>query len=266
MTGGNLADEIRKRNLTKSYFTETELVKHFYALVSAVDYLHGKRIFHGDIKMNNILMDEKGNMKLSDIGSAKYVPDEDLYNTMTAANGAINYKAPEIIQHERIVRQYNLKGEEEKKEFPMEHILTKESSYLADSWSLGLTMLEICILGSRLINPYESVQLIEENLQKIRKETSKRYQETLLDIVFDLLKTDPTQRLKVFAVKTKLEESFKQILVSWLEEDDDDLIIVIDRGLQGKLWAWKTKQTGCSRYFKVYQGTFKGDERLNMNT
>jgi len=96
----------------------------------------------------------------------------------------------------------------------MEHILTKESSYLADSWSLGLTMLEICMLGSRIISPYDSVQLIEENLQKIKKEASKRYQEILLEIIFGLLKTDPAQRLKASAVKTKLEESFKEILVS----------------------------------------------------
>jgi len=228
MSGGNLADELKRRNKKDEYYNENELVKHFYGLISAVDYLHSKKTSHGDIKTNNILLDDKGNLKLCDIGSAKYVPDEDLSNTMSAVNGAVNYKAPEIIQHERIVREYNLKSEEEKKKFPMENILTKESSYLADSWSLGLTMLEICILRSRLISPYDSVQLIEENLQKIRKDAGERYQETFLDIVFDLLKTNPTKRLRVSAIKTKLEDNFKQILVKF-SSVVNLLIIIIDR-------------------------------------
>jgi len=213
MAGGNLADELRRRNKKEEYFSESELLKHFYALISAVDYLHSKRISHGDIKINNILLDEKGNLKLCDIGSGKFVADEDHYNTMTSANGAINYKAPEIIQHERALKDYNLKSKNAKKDQPMLNILTKEHMYLADSWSLGLTMLEICMLESKLINPHDPINLIEERFENIRKEASTRYKDVLLEIIFGLLRTDPTQRLKVAAAKIKLEENFKQILV-----------------------------------------------------
>jgi len=212
MTGGNLAEELRRRKMKNAYYTESELVKHFYSLVSAVDYLHNKKIFHGDIKINNVLLDGKGNAKLSDIGSAKYVPDEDLYNSLTGAVGAENYKAPEIIHHEKVFREYNLKDDEEKKAYPMENILKKDKLFLADSWSLGLTILEICMLQSRFINPRDPVPAIEETLQKIRGEARKRYQDSLLEIVFGLLKTDPTKRLQVSVVKAKLEENFQHIL------------------------------------------------------
>ena len=213
MSGGTLADELRKRKLKNSYYTDDEIVKNFYALVSGVDYLHNRKIFHGDIKINNILLDEKGNIKLSDIGSAKFVPDEDFYHPMSKTAGAQNYKAPEIIKYERDLQEYNLFHKDDNNNLPMANTLTKEHHYLADSWSLGLTMLEMCMLVPRLINPYDSVQLIEERLQKLRKEAEKRYQGVILEIIFGLLQTDPAQRLKVSAIKAKLEESFKQILV-----------------------------------------------------
>ena len=211
MSGGTLADELRKRKLKNSYYTENEIVKSFYALVSGVDYLHNRKIFHGNIKINNILLDDKGNIKLSDIGSAKCVPDEGLYHPMSKTAGAQNSKAPEIIKYERDLQEYNLFNNNNN--LPIENTLTKEHHYLADSWSLGLTMLEMCMLESKLINPDDSINLIEERFENIRKEASTRYHDALLEIVFDLLKTDPAQRLKVSGVKTKLEENFQHILV-----------------------------------------------------
>jgi len=180
--------------------------------LNAVDYLHNKKIFHGDIKINNVLLDEKGNVKLSDIGSAKYVPDEDLYNSLTGAHGAENYKAPEIIEYQRALEKYNLKSEEEKKKNPLEIVLKKDKLFLADSWSLGLTMLEIILLQSRLVNPRDPIPTIEEALQTVREEANKRYSDSLLEIAFSLAQTDPTKRVQVSAAKTKLEEKFPHIL------------------------------------------------------
>ena len=69
MSGGTLADELRRRKLKTLYYSEDEIVKNFYALLCAVDYLHNRKIFHGDIKINNILLDEKGNLNLLQIES-----------------------------------------------------------------------------------------------------------------------------------------------------------------------------------------------------
>jgi len=192
MIGGNLTEELRIRKAKNLYYSESELVKHFYSLTRAVDYLHNKKIFHGNIKISHILLDGKGNMKLSGIGSAKYVPEEDLCNSLAEAE---NNKAPEIIQ-------------QEKKADPIK----KDEVFLADSWGLGLIMLEICMLQSKLINTSDPAPTIEENLQKIYGEARKRYQDSLLQIVFGLLKTDPIRRLQVSVAKVKLEETFQHIL------------------------------------------------------
>jgi len=237
MMGGNLAEELRRRKAGNAYYTESELIRHFYALASAVDYLHNKKIFHGDIKINNVLLDEKGNVKLSDIGSAKYVPDEDLYNPMTGAQGAENYKAPEIVEYQRLLANYNLKTEEEKKANPMENTLKKDSLFLADSWSLGLTMLEICLLQPTKVNPHASLPLIMESLQKKGQEARSRYQDTVMDLIFDLLKAAPKERLQVSAVKKKLEDNFGSIITEeW----------------KAQLGFQKQKTLDISPYYKIF--------------
>jgi len=210
MNGGNLVEEIKRRKSQNLFYSESELIKHFYALVCGVDYLHKKKIFHGDIKVNNILLDDEGNMKLSDIGSAKSIEDEDLFDMFSGSDGAVLYKAPEIIKHERALQESDLKIEDERKAFLMESLLKKENLFLADAWSLGLTLLEICLLKVRLVHLNDP----EERLQKLRAETSQRYQSGILNLLFGLLKVDPKERLRVSTVKLRLEEDFGEILAN----------------------------------------------------
>jgi len=92
----SLLKEFQSRRASKNFYKEEELVKHLYSLVCGLTYLHEKRIFHGDIKVNNILIDQNGNFKLADVGCSRYIPDEDYSSYLTLANGAENYKAPEI--------------------------------------------------------------------------------------------------------------------------------------------------------------------------
>ena len=68
----------------------------FYAaqVASIFEYLHGRNIIYRDLKPENLLVDEKGYLKLTDFGFAKIVEDR----TYTLC-GTPEYLAPEMLLH-----------------------------------------------------------------------------------------------------------------------------------------------------------------------
>ena len=87
--GGELFRHLR--NLGQ--FSNT--VSQFYAaeIISALQYMHSVDIIYRDLKPENLLIDQKGHIKITDFGFAKKVPDR----TWTLC-GTPEYLAPEIIQ------------------------------------------------------------------------------------------------------------------------------------------------------------------------
>ena len=64
----------------------------FYKIVNGVESLHKKGICHRDIKLENILLDEKFNPKLADFGNA--IENANNLNTFL---GTLPYAAPEVV-------------------------------------------------------------------------------------------------------------------------------------------------------------------------
>ncbi|XP_036032621.1 putative sperm motility kinase W [Onychomys torridus] len=78
----------------KSILKEDEVRPIFQQVVSGVHFLHQNRIAHRDIKLENILIDRAGNIKLCDFGMARQLAEGQM---MVKVCGTLRYLAPEIL-------------------------------------------------------------------------------------------------------------------------------------------------------------------------
>ncbi|XP_040610251.1 sperm motility kinase-like [Mesocricetus auratus] len=87
--GGDLVSHIERVGSLQ----EEEAQHIFTQLVCAVHYCHKNNIAHQDIKLDNMLLDDKGNIKLCDFGLATRVSPG---QSTKGFCGAIGYCAPEL--------------------------------------------------------------------------------------------------------------------------------------------------------------------------
>jgi len=100
---------------------EEALVRNWVKqILTGLEYLHGRDIIHRDIKGANILVDNKGGIKISDFGISKRVEENLLSSTRhrQSLQGSVFWMAPEVV---------------------------KQTAYTskADIWSLGCLVVEM---------------------------------------------------------------------------------------------------------------------------
>ena len=129
MSGGSLEGYIKSCRNQKKAVSQDYVIKILKQLLISLKYLHDKSIYHRDVKPDNILLDENGNIKLSDFGISAIHRDnvEDgsdnnvLYSNYTRV-GRADFVAPEVLEG-------------------------RQSDYKIDIFSLGLTML--CLISKK---------------------------------------------------------------------------------------------------------------------
>lgn len=90
--GGDLLNYVRKRRRLK----EPTAQKIFKQIIDGLSYIHSKNIAHRDIKLDNILLDGKGNVKIADFGVSRQIQEGQM---MREQCGTPAYIAPEILRN-----------------------------------------------------------------------------------------------------------------------------------------------------------------------
>ncbi|CAJ0902021.1 7191_t:CDS:2 [Entrophospora sp. SA101] len=127
MMGGDL-----RFHLNRKTFTEDAIKFWIAELACATRYLHSKGVVHRDIKPDNVLLDDRGHVHLTDFNIATHIRHD---KPLTSHSGTCAYMAPEVF---------------------------KGSGYgvTVDWWSLGVIFYE-CIYGGR---PFEC-----DNQEELKK-------------------------------------------------------------------------------------------------
>ncbi|KAM5235497.1 testis-specific serine/threonine-protein kinase 4 [Ctenodactylus gundi] len=126
--------------------------KWFSQVTLGIAYLHSKGIVHRDLKLENLLLDKRENVKISDFGFAKMVPSNQPVHSSSSYKmncfshlcqtycGSFAYACPEIL----LGLPYN--------------------PFLSDIWSMGVILYTLTV--ARL--PFD-----DTNLKKLLRETQK---------------------------------------------------------------------------------------------
>ncbi|XP_062094750.1 CBL-interacting protein kinase 2-like [Humulus lupulus] len=90
--GGELFNKVSKGKLK-----EDVARKYFQQLICAVDYCHSRGVCHRDLKPENLLLDENGNLKVSDFGLSSLAESKHQDGLLHTTCGTPAYVSPEVI-------------------------------------------------------------------------------------------------------------------------------------------------------------------------
>lgn len=90
--GGELFNKLLKGKLK-----EDVTRKYFQQLIQAVDFCHSRGVYHRDLKPENLLLDENGDLKVSDFGLSALWESRRQDGLLHTTCGTPAYVAPEVI-------------------------------------------------------------------------------------------------------------------------------------------------------------------------
>ncbi|XP_061730941.1 protein kinase C delta type-like [Nerophis ophidion] len=183
LNGGDLMFHIQD----KGRFDLVRTIFYAAEIVVALQFLHSKGIIYRDLKLDNVMLDKDGHIKIADFGMCK----DNVFEAVRASTfcGTPDYIAPEIL-------------------------LGQKYTFSVDWWSFGVLVYEMLIGQS----PYQG-DSEDELFESIRSETPhypRWIQKEALNLLELLFVHDPASRLGVVG-DIRAQPFFKNIDWSALE-------------------------------------------------
>lgn len=185
--GGDLLNYVRKRRKLSEKYAKFV----FKQIMQGIAYLHANKVSHRDIKLDNILLDGHGNIKIGDFGVSRKIEENEI---LFEQCGTPAYIAPEI------VKDMGYKG------FPV------------DIWSAG-----ICLYAMLYGNvPFKANQIGDLNtIEQLNQEIEYKkdiVSEKAIDLMKIMLQKAPQKRATAEDV----------LAHDWLNDDMDQHIDIFD--------------------------------------
>lgn len=190
---GSLHDLLKRQNS----LTFEKIKYYFKKICEGLQYLHSKKIIHRDLKLENILLTENNEPKISDFGWASSLKK---VNKRTTFCGTYEYMAPEIFESEKY-------------------------DFTVDIWSLGILLYELYhnktpFYGTTAFVIYKNI--INENIN-FREDIDLNAKNLILNI----LKVNPEKRLSLEEIIG--HEFFKETIEKENDFNEDDFDFFLDR-------------------------------------
>lgn len=115
MNGGDLRYHVYNVDEDNPGFSEDRACFYTAQIIQGMEHLHQKRIIYRDLKPENVLLDNEGNVRISDLGLA--VEMKEGQTKIKGYAGTPGFMAPELLE-------------------------SKEYDYSVDYWTLGITLYE----------------------------------------------------------------------------------------------------------------------------
>lgn len=163
-SGGELFDYLTE----KGRLSEQETRRIFGQLCLAVNYLHEKGIVHRDLKLENVLLDERCRVKLGDFG---FTREFDRGTYLETYCGTTGYAAPEMLEGKKYL------GPE------------------VDVWSLGVIL--YCLLTGGLPFDDDDESVMRKMVIKGEFEDPEWLSNDIRDLIHNILQRDPIKRITI---------------------------------------------------------------------
>ncbi|XWS15848.1 hypothetical protein CRYUN_Cryun34aG0036900 [Craigia yunnanensis] len=198
--GGELFNKVAKGRLK-----ENVARKYFQQLISAVNFCHARGVYHRDLKPENLLLDDNGDLKVSDFGLSAVsdqIRQDGLFHTFC---GTPAYVAPEV---------FSRKGYDAAK---------------VDIWSCGV-ILFVLMAGYLPFNDH-NITAMYKKIYKGEFRCPRWFSPELSRLLTKLLDTNPETRMTIPEIMENrwFKKGFKHIKFyieddkfCSVEEDDDD--------------------------------------------